>query len=167
MNNGRHSCTGMVIVDAQSVKNTDTAHLKGYDAGKKVSGIKRHIAVDSQGLPHAGHITGAGVNDRRGTIENIEKHRGSLQSVKKVLCDGGYTGERFSTTINQLIDARVAVIKRGEVSNFKVVPKRWVVERSFAWLEKSRRLYKNCERLVVSSIGMMNLAFIRILLNRS
>ena len=157
----------MVIVDAQSVKNTDTAHLKGYDAGKKVSGIKRHIAVDSQGLPHAVHVTDAGINDRRGTIENVEKHRDCLQSVKKVLCDGGYMGEKFSTAINQLIDARVEVIKRDEVSNFKVVPKRWVVERSFAWLEKARRMYKNCERLVTSSLGMIKLAFIRILLKRS
>ena len=167
MKNGRRSCTSMVIVDAQSVKNTDTAHVKGYDAGKKVSGIKRHIAVDSQGLPHAVHVTHTGVNDRSGTVDNVEKHRDCLQSVKKVLCDGGYTGERFSTTINQLIHARVEVIKRGEVSNFKVVPKRWVVERSFAWLEKSRRWYKNCERLVASSLGMMNLASIRILLKRS
>ena len=79
-----------------------------------------------------------------------------LESARK------YTGERFST-FNQLIDARVAVIKRDEVSNFKVVPKRWVAERSFAWLEKSRRMYKNCERLVVSSLGMIKLAFIRIL----
>ena len=167
MKNGRYSRTGMVIVDAQSVNNTDTAHLKGYDAGKKVSGIKRHIAVDSQGLPHAVHVTHAGVNDRLGTVDNVEKHRDCLQSVKKVIGDGGYTGERFATAINQLIDARVAVIKRDAVSSFKVVPKRWVVERSFAWLEKSRRMYKNCERLVVSSLGMIKLAFIRILLNRS
>ena len=157
----------MVIVDAQSVKNTDTAHVKGYDAGKNVSGIKRHIAVDSQGLPHAVHVTHAGVNDRRGTVENVEKHKDSLQSVKKVLCDGGYTGERFSTAMNRLINAQVEVIKRDEVFNFKVVPKRWVVERSFAWLEKSRRMYKNCERLIASSLGMIKLAFIRILLKRS
>lgn len=156
----------MVIVDAQSVKNTDTAHLKGYDGGKKVSGIKRHIAVDTQGLPHAIHVTHAGVNDRPGTVENVAKYRDSLQSVQKVLCDGGYTGDKFATSIDQLIGAEVEVIKRDEVSQFKVVPKRWVVERSFAWLEKSRRMHKNCERLTRSIIGMIQLAFIRILLKR-
>jgi len=156
----------MVIVDAQSVKNTDTARLKGYDGGKNISGIKRHIAVDTQGLPHAVHVTHAGINDRPGTVENVEIHRDSLQSVEKVLCDGGYTGDKFATSVKELIGAEVEVIKRDEISQFKVVPKRWVVERSFAWLEKSRRMYKNCERLICSIIGMIQLAFIRILLKR-
>ena len=156
----------MGIADAQSVKNTDTAHLKGYDGGKKISGIKRHIITDSQGLPHALHVTHAGVNDRPGTVENVEKHQCSLQSMEKLLCDGGYTGEKFSSSIKHLVDAEVEVIKRDEIPTFKVVPKRWVVERSFAWLEKSRRMYKNCERLLSSILGMMRLAFIRVLLKR-
>ena len=65
----------MVIVDAQSVKNTDTAKQKGYDGGKKISGIKRHIAVDTQGLPHALGITTANITDRKGAIEIFENHK--------------------------------------------------------------------------------------------
>ena len=156
----------MVIVDAQSVKNTDTAHTKGYDAGKKVSGIKRHVAVDTQGLPHAIGITAANVTDRNGAIEIFEKYEKNLNLVEKVLADGGYTGEPFKEKINEILNADVEIAKRSELHKFKVIPKRWVVERSFAWLEKSRRLYKNCERLLISSIGMMQMGFIRILIKR-
>ncbi len=166
MKNGRKCSTSMAIVDAQSVKNTDTAHTKGYDAGKKVSGIKRHIAVDTNGLPHAVGITPANVNDREGAVEIFTQYKNNLSEVEKVLADGGYTGQKFQDAVTEVVGATVEVIKRSELHTFKVVPQRWVVERSFAWLEKSRRLYKNCERLMVSSIAMMQLGFIRILLKR-
>ena len=163
---GRSSSTSMVIIDAQSVKNTETAHLKGYDAGKKVSGIKRHIAVDTNGLPHAIHITTANTTDRAGAIEMTGKSAQNLTTVKKVLVDGGYTGEPFRVSMRETLGAEVEVAKRNELHTFKVIPQRWVVERSLSWLEKCRRLWKNCERLVTSSIGMMQLVFIRILLKR-
>lgn len=156
----------MVIVDAQSVKNTDTAHTKGYDAGKKISGIKRHIAVDTQGLPHAIGITAANITDRNGAITIFEKYEKDLNLVEKVLADGGYTGKPFEEKIEEILNATVEIAKRSELHKFKVIPKRWVVERSFAWLEKSKRLYKNCERLLTSSIGMMQMGFIRILIKR-
>ena len=72
-----------MIVDAQSVKNTDTAKNKGYDAGKKVSGIKRHIAVDTNGLPHAMYVTTADVTDRNGAIDMLKKHNDNLSSNSK------------------------------------------------------------------------------------
>jgi len=136
----------MVIVDAQSVKNTDTAHLKGYDAGKKISGIKRHIAVDTNGLPHAVHVTAASKTDRAGALEMIENTKQYMGLVQKVLADGGYTGVPFQAGIKTLIGADVEIAKRNELHAFAVIPKRWVVERSFAWIEKCRRLWKNCER---------------------
>jgi len=81
---GREEKTSFVIVDAQSVKNTDTAENKGYDAGKKVSGIKRHIAVDTQGLPHAIHITTANITDREGAVEMMSDAKENLENVKNV-----------------------------------------------------------------------------------
>lgn len=156
----------MAIIDAQSVKNTDTAPVKGYDGGKKISGIKRHIAVDTNGLPHAVDITAANVTDRDGALEMIEKSKQNLTEVEKVLVDGAYTGPEFQKKITLLIDATVEVAKRNELHKFVVIPKRWVVERSFAWLEKCRRLWKNCERLIGSRRAMVQLAFIRILLKR-
>ena len=86
----------MVIVDAQSVKNTETAHIKGYDGGKKVSGIKRHVAVDTQGLPHAFVLTAANVPDRAGAIEMLSTSKEQLVLVEKVLVDGNYTAESFA-----------------------------------------------------------------------
>jgi transposase len=162
----RNEKTSFIIVDAQSVKNTDTAENKGYDAGKKVSGIKRHIAVDTQGLPHAIHITTANVTDREGAIEMIDDAKENLDNVKNVLVDGGYSGEKFSLEIKNIIDASVEVAKRSELHKFVIIPQRWVVERSFSWLEKCRRLWKNCERKINTSLQMVVLAFVRLLLRR-
>ena len=119
---------------------------KGYDAGKKVSGIKRHIAVDTQGLPHAIAVTTADITDRKGCLLALERDRDNLGAVQKVLADGGYTGKAFASSVQALIGAEVEIAKRNGLHRFAVLPKRWVVERSFSWLEKNRRLWKNCER---------------------
>jgi transposase len=148
------------------VKNTDTAEEKGYDAGKKVSGIKRHIAVDTQGLPHAICVTTANVTDRDGAIILAKQHQDLLSCVISLLVDGGYTGEAFAQQIKAILGATVQVAKRSELHLFKVIPKRWVVERSFAWLEKCRRLWKNCERKLNTSLQMTVLAFLALLLKR-
>ena len=89
-----------------------------------------------------------------------------LGKVKKVLVDGGYTGDHFANGVKLFLGAEVEVVKRNELHAFKVLPKRWVVERSFAWLDKCRRLWKNCERLLYTSLQMAKLAFIRLLLKR-
>ncbi|SAM71215.1 Mobile element protein [Cardiobacterium hominis] len=90
------------IIDAQSVKNTDTAMEKGYDAGKKVSGIKRHIAVDTQGLPHALAVTTADITDRKGCLLALERGRDNLGAVQKILADGGYTGKAFASSVQEV-----------------------------------------------------------------
>ena len=153
-------------MDSQSVKNTDTAGHKGYDAGKKVSGIKRHIAVDTQGLPHAIHVTTADVTDRAGALAMFDRRRDDLSLVRNVLVDGGYTGKPFATAVQGLLGASVEVVKRSELHTFVVLPKRWVVERSFAWLEKCRRLWKNSERKLNTSLQMVVLAFTVLILKR-
>ncbi|WP_353287599.1 IS5 family transposase [Wolbachia endosymbiont (group B) of Gerris lacustris] len=165
-NSGRNTKTSFCIIDAQSVKNTDIAEEKGYDAGKKISGIKRHIAVDTQGLPHAIYITTANIGDRTAAVEMICNARKNLSEVQNILVDAGYTGENFATQIKTTIGATVEVIKRSELHTFVVLPKGWVVERSFAWLEKCRRLWKNCERKLNTSLQMVVLAFTALLLKR-
>lgn len=166
-NQGRCSTTTFLIVDAQSVKNADTAKEKGYDAGKKVSGIKRHIAVDTQGLPHAIAITTANISDIEGAKIMFKKQKKkTVKRVKKILCDGGYRGEKFAASMQEIVGAEVEVVKRNEIKKFVVIPKRWVVERSFAWLEKCRRLWKNAERYLSSSLAMTEIAFISLLLKR-
>lgn len=153
-------------MDAQSVKNTDTARNKGYDAGKKVSGIKRHIAVDTQGLPHAIHVTTAEVTDRAGALAMFGRHPQALSNVVNVMADAGYAGAPFAESVRQLVGASVEIVKRSELHTFVVMPTRWVVERSFAWLEKCRRLWKNCERKLHTSLQFVTLAFLALLLRR-
>ena len=155
-----------MIVDAQSVKNTESAQEKGYDAGKKVSGIKRHIAVDTQGLPHAVTVTTANIGDRQGALEAMDRCESNLRQVKSLLVDDAYNGAPFAASVQQRLGATVQVAKRNELHTFAVIPKRWVVERSFSWLEKCRRLWKNPERLLNTSLQFVHLAFLALLLKR-
>ena len=162
----RKDKTSFGIVDAQSVQNADTAGEKGYDTGKKVSGIKRHAVVDTMGLPHALLVTTANVTDRNGAIEMIVLNMDNLSCVRRFLVDGGYSGEPFANAVKEICGADVEVVKRDELHKFVVLPKRWVVERSFGWIDKARRLWKNCERTLHNSLQMLILAFIAILIKR-
>lgn len=141
--------------------------MKGYDAGKKVSGIKRHIAVDSNGLPHAISVTTANIGDRAAAELMLLEKQAHLSRIQNIMVDGGYTGQKFSQQVGRLLGATVEVAKRSELHKFAVIPKRWVVERSFGWLEKCRRLWKNCERKLNTSLHMIVICFIRLVLNRS
>ncbi|MDR0249973.1 MAG: IS5 family transposase, partial [Burkholderiales bacterium] len=129
----------------------------------KVSGIKRHIAVDTQGLPHAVAVTPADVTDRKGALLALGRN---LRSVEAVSADGGYVGQPFAQGVEELIGAQVQIAKRSELHAFAVMSQRWVVERSFAWIEKYRHLWKNCERKLNSSLQFIHLAFLAILLRR-
>ncbi len=125
--------------------------------------------MDILGLPHSIMITTADVTDRNGAIDMVSyyfDHTDNLSCVKKMLVDGGYTGQNFADEIKRLSGAEVEVVKRNELHSFAVIPKRWIVERSFGWLDKCRRLWKNCERLLQNSFQMFSLAFIRIILRR-
>jgi transposase len=163
---GRNLETTFVIIDSKSIKNTDTAESKGYDAGKKVSGIKLHMAVDILGLPHAIHMTKANVTDRNGAIEMVLFNLDNLVKVQNMLFDSGYSGENFANAIKQIHGSSVEVVKKSDFGEFQVIPKRWIVERTFAWLEKNRRLWKNCERKLHTSMQMTVLALLTLILKR-
>jgi len=135
-------------------------------AEKKITGIKIHLGVDTLGLPNGIHVTTADVTDRAGALEMLGKHAPKLATILKVLCDGGYTGERFASAVMALLNAEVEVAKRSELHTFAVIPKRWIVERSLSWLDHFRRLWKNCERKLYTVHQMVSLAFIAILLRR-
>lgn len=166
----REENTTFLLIDSQSVKNTDTAKEKGYDGGKKVSGIKRFIAVDINGFPIAMHITTADIGERAGAIEmfkdQIKRDKAVFSRIINVSADGGFFGKPFAKAIFKLIGSTVKVVKRIVKHVFKVLENRWIVERSFAWLEKNRRLWKNCERTLSSSRAMVQLAFISLILRR-
>ena len=154
------------IIDAQSVKNTlVSSEDKGFDAGKKIKGIKQHIIVDTLGLVLAVVIQGASVQDRDGAVDVVNKMLESWKKVIKIFADGGYRGELIKT-IKTKFKIELEIIKRDELHTFKILPKRWIVERTFAWIDTNRRNSKNYERLNNTSVAMVHLSAIRIMLNR-
>uniref|UniRef100_UPI00403F0154 IS5 family transposase n=1 Tax=Lentilactobacillus hilgardii TaxID=1588 RepID=UPI00403F0154 len=154
---GRSARTSFVILDAQSIKNTATAENKGYDGGKKISGIKRHLAVDINGFPQAIHITRANITDRDGAIALVTLNLEQFKLVRTMMVDSGYTGQNFANEISSLTSAKVIVVKRNELHQFSVIPQRWLIERSFSWLGNYHRLWRNCERKLNTSLMMVSL----------
>ena len=118
------------------------------------------------GLLHTIAVTTADVTDRDGAIQMILLNLDSLSCVKKFLVDGGCTGERFANRVKEIYNAQVEVVKRNELHRFVVLPHRWVVERLFGWLDKFRRLWKNCERKLVISAQILTFALIAILVRK-
>ena len=129
--------------------------------------MKLHIAVDVLGLPYAALVTTANISDIAGGIEMFSQPSFyTFTSVKTALCDGTYEGKNFADAMKELINADVEIAKRSELHTFAVIPKRWIVERSFSWLDKCRRLWKNCERKIENTLNMVKLAFVGLLLRR-
>jgi putative transposase len=154
------------IIDAQSVKSTlVSSEDKGFDAGKKIKGIKRHIIVDTLGLVLAIVIQGASVQDRDGAIPVISKLFEGWNQIIKIFADSGYRGQLIEKVKTQF-KIEFEIIKRNELHTFKVLPKRWIVERTFSWIDTNRRNSKNYERLNNTSVAMVHLSAIRIMLNR-
>ena len=123
--------------------------------------------MDTLGLPHAFFVSKASMTARKGAISMMECQKDSLCSIQKFLVDGGYVGETFAKEIQTLFPhAKVEVVKWDELHTFEVLSKRWVVERSFGWLEQNCCLWKNCERKLHTSLEMTVLAFFFLLLKR-
>ncbi len=118
-------------------------------------------------MPHAIAVTTADVTDRKGALLALGRCATDLQAVQRLLADGGYVGQPFAQAVEELLGAEVQIAKRSELHTFTVMPQRWVVERSFAWIEKCRRLWKNCERKLNTSLQFIHLAFLALLLRRS
>lgn len=163
---GRKPTPSAGIIDAQSVKNTlVNCESRGFDAGKRVKGIKRHIIVDTLGLVLAVVIHSAGIQDRDGAIDVIKVLRQQFKKVIMLFADGGYAG-RLLLQVRKRFKIQIEIVKKIHGGAFSVLPKRWIVERTFSWIDTNRRNSKNYERLNQSAEAMVYLASIRIMLNR-
>jgi transposase len=140
----------------------------GYDAGKKIKGKKRHILVDTLGLLLHAIVHPADIQDRDGGILLLSTLFGLFPFLKKLFADGGYQGPQFEHALAELWPGlEVEIVKRSDqAQGFRILPKRWVVERTFAWLDRCRRLAKDFENLTRIALSFVKLASIRFMLRR-
>lgn len=152
------------IIDSASVRGAETvgADTRGYDAGKRVNGRKRHIAVDTMGLLLCVIVTGASVQDRDGAKPLLEKVAAACRRVRLVWADGGYAG-KLVIWANDTLSLALTIVKRSDDSKgFTVLPRRWVVERTLAWIARHRRCVRDYERLPAHHEAMVRWSMIRI-----
>lgn len=166
---GRQSEPTISIIDSQSVKTVETAILetKGYDVYKATKGRKRHILVDSMGLILAMVVTAANVTDRNGALLIFDKIQAQFPSLSVVRADQAYSGEEYTSMVQKTYHRRFEIIKPNTPrQGFQVLPSRWVVERTFGWLNHFRRLSKDYERQPQTSKTFIEVAMISIMLRR-
>jgi putative transposase len=158
------------IVDSQSVKTTEeSAHPSGYDAHKNLKGRKRHLLVDTLGLPLSVYVTSADVQDRVGAQCLLAGLKPFVPRLKKIWADGAYTGEKLARWCEEQGRWELEIVERSsstDTEGFAVLPRRWIVERTFGWLMRNRRLSKDYERKVQSSEAFIEVAMIRLILKR-
>jgi putative transposase len=163
---GRHKHPTAGCLDSQSVKTTAIPGERGYDAGKKINGRKRHILVDTLGLLLVVLVTAASVQDRDGARQLLRHLPGPCKKLRKIWVDGGYSGRLVDWVAEHFRFALTVVLRPKESRRFVLLPRRWVVERTFGWLNLSRRLSKDYERLIPTSETWIHLAMIRLMANR-
>ena len=163
---GRHKHPTAGCLDSQSVKSTEIAGLRGYDGGKKINGRKRHILVDTLGLLLVVAVSAACVQDRDGAKLIFHRMGGICKKLRLVWVDGGYRGGLLEWVSQHLRLALKVVLRSDKQKGFVLLPRRWVVERTFGWLNQYRRLSKDYEVLPSSSEAFIYIAMTRIMLRR-
>jgi len=165
---GREPAPTAVVVDSQSAKTTEAGGPRGFDAGKKIKGRKRHIAVDTLGLPIECQITSADVQDRDTLAPMLAAVHRKSPWVTMSFVDGGYQGDEAQRAAYEASHIAITVVKRTDknVKGFIVLPKRWVVERTLGWINRARRLSKDFEATIESSLAWLQLALAFLLMRR-
>jgi len=139
----------------------------GYDAGKKVKGRKLHALVDTEGFPLRVVVHSAGLQDRDGAALVLDKIRQRFNWLELVWADGGYNARQVTEAVAQQRSLRIEIVKRSDdVKGFVVLPRRWVVERTFSWFGRNRRLAKDYETLAVTLVSFVTLAAIQLGIRR-
>lgn len=150
------------VIDSQSVKTTESGGPRGFDAGKKITGRKRHIVTDMEGNLLGALTHTANIQDRDGAPDTIIFTIESFPTLAHLFADGGYAGEKLQTALQNMDGPTIEIMKRPNgAKGFVVIARRWVVERTFAWLGRCRRLAKDWEATIASSDAWLLIASIR------
>jgi putative transposase len=163
---GRHKHPTAGCLDSQSVKTTQIPGIRGYDKGKQVNGRKRHLLVDTLGLLLAVVVTAASVSDPAGARLLFQRLGGGCKKLRRIWVDGNYRGQLLEWVLLHCSFLLQPVLRSDDHKGFVVLPRRWVVERTFAWLSQSRRLSKDYEILPESSEAWIYLAMTRLMIRR-
>jgi putative transposase len=163
---GRHKHPTAGSLDSQSVKRSAIGGEHGYDAGKKIDGRKRHILVDTMGLLLAVVVTSAAVSDPAGARLLLNSLDGACKKLRLIWVDGTYRGTLLTWVADRFRFRLSPILRPFQAKGFVLLPKRWAVERTFAWFVMHRRLSRDFETLPESSEAFIHIAMIRIMLRR-